>query len=63
MGEGALRANLIIHYGGADIFDQTIKFIHTGSAVQEFRDLPQWDELPENLVEFPSGPHRHQVSS
>lgn len=60
-GCGASRANLIVHHGGTDIFDQAIKSIHTRGALKQFRDPPpifQRGEVPENPVEFPRNRER-----
>jgi len=53
---GTLGTNLIIHYGVADIFSQTTKFIRILGAVQELRDLAplfQWDEVLKNIIQIP----------
>ena len=51
-----MRANLIVHHGVTDILNQATKFIHILSAIQKPCDFPlfhQWDEVLENLVQFP----------
>ena len=48
--------NLIVHYGAADVLDQTAKPIHILGAIQEPRRLGslfQWDEGSENIIQFP----------
>jgi hypothetical protein len=57
VGASALRTNLIIHHGIADILDQSAKLIHVFGAVQEPCDLAslfQWGEGLENFVRFTS---------
>ena len=56
VGSSILRVNLIVHHGIADILGQVIKLIHIIGAVQEPCDLAslfQWDELLENIIQFP----------
>ena len=56
MGASVLRTNLIIHHSVTDILGQIAKFIHVIGAIQEPRDLAslfQWDEVSENIIQFP----------
>ena len=55
-----LRANLIVHHGITDIFNQATEFIHILSAIQESCNLApfcKWEEVLKNLVQFPSNAH------
>ena len=55
-GVSVLRTNLIVHHGVADILSQATKLIHIISAVKEpcnLASLFQWDELSENIIQFP----------
>ena len=57
VGADTLWTNLIIHHGITDILDQTSKLIHILGAFQEPNDfawLFQWDEVLENIIQFPS---------
>ena len=56
-GDGNPSTNLIIHYGSANILDQTVKFVHILGAIQESGDLAslfQWSEFLKNIIQFPS---------
>ena len=56
MGEKTLMMNLIIHHSATDVLDQNAKPIHIFGAIQEprcFGSLFQWDEVSENIVQFP----------
>ena len=57
VGAGTLRTNLIIQHGIIDILGQTTKLVHIFSTVQEPCDLAslfQWDEILENIIQFPN---------
>ena len=56
MGEKTLMTNLIVHHSAADVLNQTTKPIHIFGAIQEPRRLGslfQWDEVLENIIQFP----------
>lgn len=51
-GVSTLRTNLIIHHSIADIFRQVAKSIHILGGIQQFGNLPsfnQRDEVSENV--------------
>jgi hypothetical protein len=52
VGATAMRTDLIIHHGIADILDQATEPIYILGAVQEPRNLSplhQWGEIPKNF--------------
>ena len=59
-GASALRTNLIVHHGVANILRQVSKRIHIIGAIQEPRDLAslfKWDEVLENIIQFTNKSH------
>jgi hypothetical protein len=57
--ESFLIANLIVHHGITNIFDQTTQFIRILDVVEKAPNLPlirQWLEFPENIFQFPDDP-------
>ena len=56
MGEKTLMINLIVHHSAADVLNQTAKPIYIFGTIQELRRLGslfQWDEVLENIIQFP----------
>ena len=54
-----LGTNLIIHHSITDILGHASELNYVIGAVQEPRDLAslcQWDEVSENVIQFPSKP-------
>ena len=57
VGASRLGANLVIYQGVADVLGQAGKLIRVRDAVQEPRSLAslfQWDEVSENIIQFPN---------
>jgi len=55
----ARRTNLIIRNGVSDVLDQVTELVHIVGAVHEPRNLAslfQWDEMLENIIQFPTKP-------
>ena len=62
----ALRTNLIVHHGVANILRQVSKHTHIIGTIQEPRDLAplfKWDEVPEDIIQFTITNHTHQTDS
>ena len=56
MGEKTPMANLILHHSAVDVLNQIAKRIHIFGAIQEpcrLGSLFQWDEVLENIIQFP----------
>ena len=56
MGEKTLMTNLIVHHSATDVLDQNAKPIHIFGTIQEpcrLASLFQWDEVSENIIQFP----------
>ena len=60
MGEKNLMTNLIVDHSAAYILDQNAKPIHIFGTIQEprcFGSLFKWDDVSENIIQFPDKSH------